>query len=72
MKTPLKFSGKLDVYRRLKSLTVAELARKCAVNPDTMERLVEGRNAPNAATLKRIERALEIEFEPEDFEQGIV
>lgn len=60
MRSPLKFAGKLQTYRALKGLTVQRLAQVCGVNPDTMERLVEGRNAPNAPTLKRIERSLDI------------
>lgn len=67
MKT-LKFAGKLDVFRRMKGLTVAQLAAMVKVDPDTMERLLSGRNAPNAANLKRIEINLDIQFEPEDFE----
>lgn len=68
MKT-LKFAGKLEVYRRLKTLTIADLALKCEVPAATMERLLTGHNAPTAANLKRIERALKIDFDPEDFEQ---
>lgn len=65
----LKFAGKLDVYRRMKGLTIAELSAKVGVNPDTMERLLTGKNAPSAANLKRIEIGLAIQFEPSDFEE---
>lgn len=68
MKT-LKFAGKLDVFRRMKGLTIAELAALVKVDPDTMERLLAGRNAPNAANLIRIMNGLGVTFEPEDFEQ---
>ena len=67
----LKFAGKLDTYRRLHSLTIAQLSAKVGVNADTMERLLTGENAPNAANLKRIEKGLGIQFEPEDFEEEV-
>lgn len=66
----LKFAGKLDVYRRLKALTIVELAEKVRVPAATMERFLTGHNAPSAATLKRIERGLGIDFDPEDFEEA--
>lgn len=69
MKT-LKFAGKLDIYRRLHGLTIAELSAHVKVNADTMERLLTGKNAPSAANLKRIEIALGIQFTPEDFEEN--
>lgn len=65
----LKFAGKLETFRRLKGLTVAALAANVGVDADTMERLLSGKNAPNALNLKKIERGLGIEFEPEDFEE---
>jgi transcriptional regulator with XRE-family HTH domain len=67
----LKFSGKLETYRQLKGLTIARFAEKVGIPADTMERLLAGSNAPNAANLKRIELALEINFRPEDFEENI-
>jgi transcriptional regulator with XRE-family HTH domain len=66
----LKFAVKLDCYRRLKGLTITGMAALVKVDADTMERLLAGKNAPNASNLKRIERALEINFEPEDFEEN--
>jgi transcriptional regulator with XRE-family HTH domain len=69
MSKSLKFAGKLDSYRRMKDLTIAQLSAKVKVDPDTMERLLAGRNAPNAINLLKIMRALEIVFEPEDFEE---
>ncbi len=65
----LKFAGKLDVYRRMNGLTIAELSAKVGVHPDTMERLLTGKNAPSAANLKRIEIGLGIQFEARDFEE---
>ena len=65
----LKFAGKLDVYRRMKGLTIAGLSAKVGVHPDTMERLLAGKNAPSAGNLKRIEIGLGIQFEPSDFEE---
>lgn len=71
MKT-LKFASRLNDYRRLKGITIAELAEKVGVSANTLERLLTGHNAPSAATLKRIERGLEINFEPEDFEEEMI
>lgn len=68
MAQTLRFAGKLDVFRRLKNLTIVELSEKVGVPAKTMERLLSGENAPSAANLKRIERGLEINFDPEDFE----
>ena len=68
MSRPFKFAEKLNSYRGLKRLTIAALSAKVGVNPDTMERLLTGQNAPSAANLKRIELALEIQFLPEDLE----
>lgn len=68
MSRPFKFAGKLDIFRRMKGLTIAQLSAKVGVNPDTMERLLTGNNAPSASNLKRIELALDINFDPEDFE----
>lgn len=65
---PFKFAGKLDVFRRMKGLTIVALSAKVGVNPDTMERLLTGNNAPSAANLKRIELGLDIQFDPEDLE----
>lgn len=65
---PLKFAEKLDHFRRLKSLTIARLSAITGVDSDTLERLLAGSNAPNAVNLKKIERALDINFDPEDFE----
>lgn len=68
MPRPFKFAEKLNSYRGLKRLTIAQLAAKVQVNPDTLERLLTGQNAPSAANLKRIENSLEISFAPEDLE----
>lgn len=69
MSRPLNFAGKLDVYRRMKGLTIAALAAKTKVNPDTMERLLAGRGHPSARNLKLIELALNVQFEPDDFDE---
>ena len=69
MKKPLKFAGKLNAYRQMKGLTIARLSAIVGVDADTMERLLAGQNAPNAANLTRITRGLDIMFEPDDFEE---
>jgi transcriptional regulator with XRE-family HTH domain len=68
MPRPFKFAEKLNALRGMKRLTIAQMAAKVQVNPDTLERLLSGQNAPSAANLKRIENALEISFDPEDLE----
>lgn len=68
MSRTLKFAEKLDSFRRMKNLTIANLSAIVGVDADTMERLLAGRNAPNAVNLVKIMRGLDIVFEPEDFE----
>lgn len=71
MKT-LKFAHKLDIIRRSQGITIASLSTKSGVPQETLERIIEGRNAPKSAHLIRIVRALNINidvFSPEDFEE---
>ncbi len=68
MSRPLKFAEKLDSFRRMKGLTIAAMSAKVGVDPDTMERLLAGKNAPNAINLIKIMNGLEVVFEAEDFE----
>jgi transcriptional regulator with XRE-family HTH domain len=70
MSRTLKFAEKLNSFRLMKNLTVAQMSAIVRVDPDTMERLLAGRNAPNAVNLVKIMRGLEIVFEPEDFEEA--
>lgn len=63
----LKFGGKLDLYRRMKGLSIAALAEKVGVTPERMEDLLEAQHEPRAGDVVRIMLALDIRFEPEDF-----
>lgn len=64
----LKFRDKLDLFRRMKSLKVGDLANLCGLTADRMEDILEGKHAPCAADVLRIMAGLGITFEPEDFE----
>lgn len=68
---PLKFSGKLDIYRRLKGWTIAKMAEKIGVSSVHLEYLLTGKHIPLGVDVVRIERALDIRFEVSDFEDGI-
>ena len=68
----LKFGGKLDLIRRARGLTIGQLAAKSEVPEKTLERICEGRGAPNAAHFVRLIKALEISLyaiTPEDLEE---
>ncbi len=68
----LKFGGKLDLIRRARSVTLAELSAKSGVPQRTVERVCGGGSAPSAANFLRLIRALAIStdaFEPEDLEE---
>ena len=67
MNEPLKYAGKLDVYRRLKGLTICALAEKVGVTGDRMENLLAGQHEPRAGDIVKIERRLNIQFEEGDF-----
>lgn len=68
----LRFSGKLDLYRRMHRLSIAALAEKVGVSASRMEDLLEGKHEPRAGDIVRIMDALGIFFDPEDFsEEGI-
>lgn len=64
----LKFSGKLDMLRRMKGWSIRQMAEKVQVSPDRMEYLLAGKHEPKAGDVVRIMKHLEIQFEPEDFE----
>lgn len=73
----LKFSAKLDLLRRMKGWTVRQMAEKVwgegTPNMDRMEYLLAGKHEPKAGDVIRIERRLDIRFDPEDFEgEGLV
>ena len=64
----LRFSGKLDVYRRMKGLTISELAQALRCDPKHMEYLLTGKHQPKPGEVLRMMDVLEIQFQPEDFE----
>lgn len=64
----LKFGGKLDLYRRMKGLSISALAEKVGIKPDRMEDLLEATHEPRAGDIIRIQNALDIRFDAEDFE----
>ncbi len=64
----LKFSDKLNLLRRMKRWTIKQMAEKIGVSADRLEYLLAGKHEPKAADIVRIQNALEIYFDPEDFE----
>lgn len=65
----LKFRNKLDLYRRMKGLTIKAISIRCGIDCERMEDILEGTHSPRAADVLRIMAALEIVFQPEDFEE---
>ena len=66
----LKFLDKLALIRRMKGLKIGEFSKLCNLTPERMEDILEGTHAPCAADVLRIMRALDIRFDPEDFEEA--
>ena len=64
----LKFSARLNNFRRLKGWTICAMAEKIGMSADHLEYLLTGKHVPLALDIVKIERRLEIQFEPEDFE----
>ena len=50
---------KIIKARRQAGLTQAELARRAAIRPETLNRIERGKTTPDTATIAKIERALE-------------
>lgn len=69
MSNPLNFAVKLDTYRRLKHLTISQMAEKVGVPSDRMENILAGEHEPRAGDIVRIERALSVYFDGSDFER---
>jgi len=69
MTHPLNFAVKLNTYRRLKNMTIGQLAEKVGVPSDRMENLLTGEHEPRAGDVVRIERALNVFFEGADFDR---
>ena len=71
MAAPLNFGVKLDTFRRMKRLSISQLAEKVGVPHERMENLLAGEHEPRAGDIVRIERRLDIYFDPEDFERAL-
>jgi len=50
---------KIIKARRQAGLTQADLARRAAIRPETLNRIEKGKTTPDTATITKIERALE-------------
>jgi ribosome-binding protein aMBF1 (putative translation factor) len=50
---------KIIKARRVAGITQAELARRAAIRPETLNRIEKGKTTPDTATLAKIEDALE-------------
>lgn len=68
---PIRFSSKLDIYRRLKSLTISELAEKVGCDAKHMEYLLTGEHQPKPKEVFEIMERLDIKFTAKDFEDGM-
>ena len=65
---PLNFGRRLADYRRFQKWSMAKMALKIGVSVDRYEDLEMAMHEPRAGDIIRIERELEIFFDPEDFE----
>ena len=50
---------KIMKARRMAGLSQAELARRAAIRPETLNRIEKGKTSPDTATIAKIQRALE-------------
>jgi len=64
----LKYGGFLRELRRKKRWSIPQMAEKIGVSPERMEDLLAGEHEPKAGDTVRMERGLDIQFDPEDFE----
>ena len=55
----VSLARKIIQARRQAGLTQAELARRAAIRPETLNRIEKGKTTPDTATVAKIERALE-------------
>ncbi|MCY2930130.1 MAG: helix-turn-helix transcriptional regulator [Planctomycetota bacterium] len=55
----VSLARKIIKARRAAGLTQAELARRAAIRPETLNRIEKGKTTPDTATIAKIERALE-------------
>jgi hypothetical protein len=65
----LRYRNFLSVYRRRKSLKYRDIAKLTGLSLERVEDIMEGTHVPGPADVLRIQRGLEIQFEPEDFEE---
>ena len=56
----VSLARKIIKARRLAGLSQAELARRAAIRPETLNRIERGKTTPDTATIAKIERALEM------------
>jgi ribosome-binding protein aMBF1 (putative translation factor) len=57
--TRVSLARKIIKARRAAGLTQAELARRAAIRPETLNRIERGKTTPDTATIAKIERVLE-------------
>jgi DNA-binding XRE family transcriptional regulator len=62
----VSLARKIIKARRQAGLTQAELARRAAIRPETLNRIEKGKTSPDTATIVKIERALETAPAPEE------
>ena len=55
----VSLARKIIKARRQAGLTQAELARRAAIRPETLNRIERGKTTPDTATIAKIQRALE-------------
>jgi DNA-binding XRE family transcriptional regulator len=55
----VSLARKIIKARRQAGLTQAELARRAAIRPETLNRIEKGKTTPDTATIAKIQRALE-------------
>src|SRR3972149_778317 len=56
----VSLARKIIKARRMAGLSQAELARRAAIRPETLNRIEKGKTSPDTATIAKIERALEM------------
>jgi DNA-binding XRE family transcriptional regulator len=54
----VSLARKIIKVRRVAGLSQAELARRAAIRPETLNRIEKGKTTPDTATIVKIERAL--------------
>jgi ribosome-binding protein aMBF1 (putative translation factor) len=62
----VSLARKIIKARRQAGLTQAELARRAAIRPETLNRLEKGKTTPDTATIAKIEHALETAQDEEE------